>query len=73
MILNFVAKSIESFTKTTSKMKKTFLLIAALIMTVLISLFSWKISTITLLLTAAVISLAVFFVQDRKGKDGEQA
>ena len=49
------------------------LLVAALILTVLISIFSWKISTITLLLTAALISLAVFFVQDRKGKDGEQA
>ena len=49
------------------------LLIAALILTVLISFFSWKISTITLLLTAALISLAVFFVRDRKGKDGEQA
>ena len=49
------------------------LLIAALILTVLISVFSWKISTITLLLAAAAISVAVFFVQDRKGKDGEQA
>ena len=49
------------------------LLVAALVLTVLISLFSWKISTITLLLAAAAISVAVFFVQDRKGKDGEQA
>ena len=49
------------------------LLVAALILTVLISVFSWKISTITLLLAAAAISVAVFFVQDRKGKDGEQA
>ena len=49
------------------------LLAAALVMTVLISLFSWKISTITLLLAAAAVSLAVFFVRDRKGKDGEQA
>ncbi len=49
------------------------LLVAALILTVLISVFSWKISTITLLLAAAAISVAVFCVQDRKGKDGEQA
>ena len=45
----------------------------ALLATVLISIFSWKISTITLLLAAAAISVAVFFAQDRKGKDGEQA
>ena len=32
-----------------------------------------RLSTITLLLAAAAISVAVFFVQDRKGKDGEQA
>ena len=49
------------------------LLVAALILTVLISIFSWKISTITLLLAAAAISVAVFCAQDRKGKDGEQA
>ena len=49
------------------------LLIAALVMTVLISVFSWKISTITLLLAAAAVSLAVFLAQGRKGKDGEQA
>ncbi|MBR5961373.1 MAG: chromate transporter [Clostridia bacterium] len=49
------------------------LMIAALALMILINLFSWNISTIVLLLAAAAISLAVFFAQDRKGKDGEQA
>ena len=39
----------------------------------LISVFSWKISAITLLLCGAAVSLAVFLVQDaRAGKGGEQ-
>ena len=38
----------------------------------LISIFSWKISTITLLLAAAAVSLAVFLAEDRHaGKAGE--
>ena len=49
------------------------LMIAALALMILINLVSWNISTIVLLLAAAAISVAVFFAQDRKGKDGEQA
>ena len=41
----------------------------ALILTLLISILSWKVSTITLLLAAAAASLAVFLAEDaRKGK-----
>ena len=37
----------------------------------LISFLSWKVSTITLLLIAAAVSLAVFLAEDRRtGKDG---
>ena len=44
----------------------------ALILTLLISILSWKVSTITLLLAAAAASLAVFLAEDaRKGKAGE--
>lgn len=44
----------------------------ALLATVLISIFSWKISTITLLLAAAAVSLAVYGVRRAMGKEGEQ-
>ena len=44
----------------------------ALVATVLISIFSWKISTITLLLAAAAVSLAVYGVRRAMGKEGEQ-
>ena len=43
----------------------------ALLATVLISIFSWKISTITLLLAAAAVSLAVYGVRRAMGKEGE--
>ncbi len=49
------------------------LLIAALVLMILINLLDWKISTIVLLLCAAAISVAVFLVQERRGKGGEQA
>ena len=50
------------------------ILACAFVMMLLISVFSWKISTIVLLLAAAAVSLAVFLVRDaRGGKDGEQA
>ena len=46
---------------------------AFIIAMLLISIFSWKISTITLLLCAAAVSLAVFLFTDaRKGKEGEK-
>ena len=49
------------------------LLACAFIAMLLISIFSWKISTITLLLCAAAVSLAVFLFTDaRKGKEGEK-
>ena len=45
----------------------------ALAATLLISIFAWKISTITLLLTAAAVSLAVFVIREpRTGKGGER-
>ena len=44
--------------------------IAALVMTLLISMFAWKISTIALLLAAALVSLAVFLFEDRKAEKG---
>ena len=50
------------------------LLVCAVAVLLLAALFSWHISTITLLLAAAAVSLAVFLVQDTRGrKDGEQA
>ncbi len=49
------------------------ILACAFIATLLISLFSWKISTITLLLTAAAVSLGVFLIREAAGKkEGEQ-
>ena len=46
----------------------------AVIVMLLASIFAWKISTITLLLAAAAVSLAVFALFENKqaGKDGEQ-
>ena len=50
------------------------LLVCAVAVLLLATAFSWNISTITMLLAAAAVSLAVFLVQDtRGGKDGEQA
>ena len=43
------------------------------ILTLLISIFAWKISTIVLLLAAAAVSLAVFLAGGRQaGKDGDR-
>ena len=38
----------------------------------LVSAFAWKVSTVVLLLAAALVSLAVFLAEDRRGKDGEK-
>ena len=47
-------------------------LAAAFVMTLLISIFSWKISTVVLLLAAALVSLAVFMLRGAPdGKGGE--
>ena len=49
------------------------LMVCALAAMLLINAFAWKISTITLLLIAAAISLAVFLAEDRRaGKAGEK-
>ena len=48
------------------------ILACALVATVLISIFSWKISTIALLLAAAAVSLAAYGIRRAAGKDGEQ-
>ena len=48
------------------------ILACALAATVLISIFSWKISTIALLLAAAAVSLAVYGIRRAAGKEGEQ-
>ena len=50
------------------------ILVSACAAMLLINIFSWKISTIVLLLSAAVISLAAFLIQGRaSGKGGEQS
>jgi len=43
----------------------------ALVATLLISIFAWKVSTIVLLLAAGVVSLAVYLVQSRASKGGD--
>ena len=49
------------------------ILVCAFAAMLLISVFSWKISAITLLLCGAAVSLAVFLAKDaRAGKGGEQ-
>ncbi|MER1993879.1 MAG: hypothetical protein ABS897_07585, partial [Eubacteriales bacterium] len=46
----------------------------AVVAMLLASVFAWKVSTITLLLAAAAVSLAVFALSENKpaGKGGEQ-
>lgn len=47
-------------------------LVSAVVLMLLINIFSWKISTIVLLLAAALVSLAAFlFRGSSSGKDGE--
>ena len=49
------------------------ILACALAVSLLISIFAWKISTIILLLAAAAVSLAMFLIREpRTGKGGEQ-
>ena len=49
------------------------LLVCAVAAMLVAGLLNWRLSTITLLLAAAAVSLTVFLAQDaRRGKDGEQ-
>ena len=52
---------------------RVFILVSAFAVMLLINIFSWKVSTIVLLLVSALISLAVLLLREpRAGKGGEQ-
>ena len=55
------------------KKLRVFILVSAFAVMLLINIFSWKVSTIVLLLVSALISLAVLLLREpRAGKGGEQ-
>ena len=64
--------AVRMFRKMPKDKLRTVILISACAIMLLINIFSWKISTIILLLAAALISLSVFLFRNRlSGKGGE--
>ena len=47
------------------------IILSACVAMLFIHILSWKISSISLMLTAAVVSLAVFLIGDSRKKGGE--